>query len=183
MALRRQGDARIIVERLRWVLLGAGLLVLSGCNPRDRGPASPGMPPRLDAGYGIFFNDNGDDASLAYGRAQSDDVGLMLQCRKGSRRIEVSDTARTPARGAVSLTLASGKAVSSLKAQLTRDPESGQFLASAAAPSDTPALAAFRRSGRLSVTLMGQAQSLAAAPGEQASIDRFFAACERPPRR
>ncbi len=155
-------------------LAAVGLLALAACDSRDRQPAA-----RLEPGVGFFLNQDVDSASLAYGPANSDDLGLMLQCRMGSRRVQVSDLARRGARGDAVLTLASGAARSPLKAKVMTDEESGQPLASAQAPTDLPALAAFRRSGQLSVELAGRQEDMAANAAERASIARFFAACER----
>ena len=66
-------------------------------------------------GYGLFYMDEGASAKLAYGQANSDNVGLMLQCQKGSRQIDVTDAVRsTPS---PTLTLASSGAQSTLKAE------------------------------------------------------------------
>jgi hypothetical protein len=153
----------------------AGMLagLLAGCNPSDRAPQAA-----LQPGAGFFFNQDGPMASLAYGLADSDDVSLMLECELGSRRVRISkpaDRVSGPAR----LILTSGDARSDLKADIEPNEESGESLASSRAPSDLPALAAFRKTGRLRVRVTGRDQTLAATPGERPIVARFFAACER----
>jgi hypothetical protein len=157
----------------------AGLCVLAGCDMQGRQPAPAEGAARLAPGAGFYFNQDGDTASLAYGRADSDDVDLMLQCSRGSHRVEVSALTPRMTRGAAPLTLVSGPVKSDLQAQVTPDEENAGGLASASAASDAPVLAAFRKTGRLSFRLAGRQQAFAATAGEQVGVARFFAACER----
>jgi hypothetical protein len=178
----------------RPVLAAAALLglvaALAGCSmpqpqpqpqPQLAAPQAPPAPPRLEpSGRAFYFNQDGDSASLAYGRANSDDVDLMLQCQKGSRDIQIIDVAHVPpqAKGAVVLTLISGEATSDLEAQLGPD-ETGQTLANTHAPIDLPAFTGFRKTGVISVRLGGRLSALTASPGELIGVAKFFAVCER----
>lgn len=124
---------------------------------------------------GLFFNQTGSTATLAYGRANSDAVGLVLQCEAGSRLVTVSDVARSAS--ARSLMLISGADRSELAARL--DNSTGQPTLWGEADVGAPALRGFRRSGRISVSSRGGGYALAARPEEKARVEQFFRACER----
>jgi hypothetical protein len=154
---------------LTTVLAGAALLV--GCTQDGRQePIATSLAP----GFGLYYLDEGASAKLAYGQANSDNVGLMLQCAKGSRLVEVSDTVRSAP--APTLVLASDGRTSALKAEVQSGEGSPMVLARA--PAASPALAGFRRSGRIEVSYAGLRYGVAAKPQERADVERFFAACE-----
>jgi len=117
---------------------------------------------------------NGAAATLAYGRANSDDVGLVMQCQAGSRMIDVSDLARGG--GPAALVLTSGKARSQLPARL--DTTNGLPTLWAKADVASPALVAFRDSGRISVVAGAARYGIAASRGEQVRVESFFRTCE-----
>lgn len=154
-------------------LVMAAALALAGCGAQDRQPQA-----RLSPGFGLFFNQDADSASLAYGRANSDDVGLMLQCAKGSRQVEVTDAVRTriarPDRA--KLTLIADGATSDLGVALSQD-ESGAPLATARTSVDNPALKGFSRSGQIAVRLASARYTLTATAAERGGIARFLSAC------
>lgn len=126
-------------------------------------------------GYGLHLVDDGDHIKLAYGQANSDNVGLMLDCAKGSRRIEVSDFQRGA--DSRSIRLASGDQHSDLRAEL-QEFEGAKLLLAGAATSD-PALAQFHQTGKLKVATGGLTYTVTANPGQQAAVDQFFAVCNR----
>ena len=131
--------------------------------------------PRLADGFGLYFQDEGSDVKLVYGLADSDDVALMLQCSKGAGEVQVTDVARDSARPV--LVLASNDGVSVLAASLQPNPEGAAPLLAAQATVDSPALAAFRRTGRISVRNGDFRYGVAATGEEGAAVRRFFAAC------
>lgn len=142
-------------------------LALCACATRDpaAAPPSDGMAWRLTPAA------DGDEAKLAYGVPDTDDVVLMLACRPGSGAVQVTATAPTaPAR----LTLRSGSAVSSLPIQSEPAEIQSGVLVEAATTVADPALAAFARTGALSFDLGGRATALAAAPDQ---ARRFVATC------
>lgn len=143
------------------------LTLVAGCS-HQMGSAS------LSPDMGLYFNRSGQSASLAYGRANSDAVGLMLQCQTGSGRVDVSDNARSTR--ATRLTLTSGKIRTDLPARV--DASTGQPTLWAKASTQAPALRAFRKSGAIAVSSRGGGYSLTARAEERARIERFFAACE-----
>jgi hypothetical protein len=156
-------------------------LLACGCTTREQqaqvAPA-PAVIARPDAPrFGFFFVDDGGEAKLAYGEANSDNVGLMLECAKGSRVVRVSGVAAN--NPAAVITLASAGTKADLKA-VTRSDE-GMPIVSASAPLASPVLAAFRRSGAIQVAYGGRSITVAAKPNEKISVEQFFSACEGRP--
>lgn len=161
-----------MLRKLALGLVLTGAAALAGCGHEQK---TAQVETRIAPGFGFYYLDEGPSAKLAYGEANSDNVGLMLQCARGSQVVEVSDVVRsTPA---ATLTLASAGQRTDLKANV----ESGEGapVVVAHAPTAAPALAAFRRSGRMEVSYAGLRYSVAAKPQEQPSVERFFSACER----
>ncbi len=123
---------------------------------------------------GFFLSEDEGSAKLAYGAPDSDDVGLMMECDKGSRTVRVSDIVRS--NPAPMLILASAGGRSELKAAV--EPGEGQPLVTASAPSAAPAFDGFRKSGKIEVDYAGLTYSLAAKPFEKPTVERFFAMCD-----
>lgn len=157
-------------------ILGSGVVVLAGvsilaaCSYDDQRAQ---LQPK--AHYGLFYNDAGPSASLAYGQANSDNVALMLECAKGSGQVQVSDSAR--AGPAPQIVLASAGARSPLSARI--EAAEGPAVLVADAALHTPALDGFRRTGRIEVAYGAVRYAVAADRAEQAGVARFFAACSR----
>lgn len=149
-----------------------GSALLAACTHEDRGGALQMATP---VDFGFHYLDEGPSAKLAYGQANSDNVGLMLQCAKGSRTVEVSDIVRSTA--APTLTLASGSQRSNIAVEVQPGP--GAAVAVGKTPVAAAALAGFRKSGRIEVSYAGARYAMAAKPQERANVERFFAACER----
>lgn len=168
MTLRRnQANAIVFVA-------GIAVLGLAACMQDNRQTA---MIPSSTAPstYGLFYMDEGGSAKLAYGAANSDDVGLMMECAKGSRVISVSDVARG-AVGRPTLVLASGGQKDILNAAPSDG--DGAALLVANTRSDTPPLRAFRRSGKIDVGYPGAEYDITANAAEKQGVQRFFAACD-----
>ncbi len=126
--------------------------------------------------FGLFYDDRGADVALAYGRANSDDVGLMLQCRKGSGVVEVSDVVREAP--APQLVLASGLGRTVLAARVEAGESAAPAILNARTELSAAALQGLRRSGRLQVAYGGLRYGLHARPAERAGVERFFVACQ-----
>ncbi len=156
---------------LRNVTLMAMLagLALSACG-HDQERAA------LNSGMGLYYNDQGSVAALAYGAANSDDVGLMLQCVKGSGRVEVSDVARQAP--APRLILTSAGRSTELPVALQSGMSDGPPILTADTSSKSDALAAFRKSGRINVTYGKIRYGLRATSDEKRGVEEFFTACE-----
>lgn len=131
----------------------------------------------VPSGFGLHYNDQGSTAALAYGRANSDDVALMLQCRKGSGRVQVSDVVRDVP--VSRLVLKSSGKRSELAVKLDPGMSDGPRVLTGETGAGDAALAAFRKSGRISVSFGETRYGLAAREQEHAGVERFFKACER----
>jgi hypothetical protein len=143
-----------------------GLAVLSGCNTRPAEPVSSAYV------WNFFFD--GDEARLAYGRPNSDEVGLMMTCVPHSGALALSDVAEP---GRKVLTLVSGPARSDLAGASEPDPLTGGELIEAAATIGDPAIAGFARSGRLTVVHEDRRIAMPTSAADRTAVDRFFAAC------
>jgi hypothetical protein len=153
-----------------WILACAASAgaAFAGCS-YERGEAA--LQPQ---GAGFFFSEDGGSAKLAYGVADSDDVGLMMECAEGSQTVRVSDLVRSSP--APVLILASSGRSSELKPVV--EAGEGGSIFTVSAPTAAPALAGFRYSGKIEVAYAGLNYRLAARPSERPTIDRFFAACD-----
>ena len=147
----------------------AGVALLAACQ-------QDGMSAGLSAspGYSLHLVDEGDYAKLAYGQANSDNVGLMLECAKGSRSVEITDVARG---NDGRLRLKSGEASSEFGGAIVPGP--GANIVTATGKPDAPALRAFRDTGRIEVEHGGRRYGVTATPAEQVDVKRFFAMCEQ----
>jgi hypothetical protein len=126
---------------------------------------------------GFFLVDEGGAAKLAYGEANSDNVGLMLECAKGSGVVQVTDLVRSSP--APTLTLISDGGASSLAT--TVESGEGAAIVTAIANANAPALRGFRRTGALEVSYAGLKYRLAASPRERDRLQSFFSACDPVP--
>ncbi len=151
------------------MMLAAGA-ALCGCG-HDRPSAG------LGSAYGLYYNDQGSAASLAYGLANSDDVALMLQCDKGKGRVEVSDIVRT--RPAPRLVLTSAGRSTAVAVKVGQGESDGPRVLTGQTPLDAPALAAFRSTGRIEVLNGDVRYRLKASDAERAAVEQFFTACGR----
>jgi hypothetical protein len=165
MVKKRYAGAAVLIA-------GLSALVAAACTQDGSKGA---LPAAANPGFALFYMDEGASAKLAYGAPNSDDVGLMMECAKGSHTIYVSDVARGGA--APTLTLASQGRSASLAA--TPSSGDGAALLTARARSDIPPMQAFRRSGRIDVAYAGSKYAITASPTERAGVERFFAACDR----
>jgi len=162
-------------RKLTFAAVLTGSVVLMGCTHEGGPSGQAAIETSMPAGHAFHYVDEGDTAKLAFGEADSDNVGLMLQCAKGSRTIEVSDLVRSSPSG--TLTLASGGQRSELKVEVMPGPAAA--MAVGTAPVSAPALAGFRKSGQIEVSYAGHRYAMAARPQEKTSVERFFSACER----
>ncbi len=76
------------------ILLTGCVLSLGACASLDPGQApavlAESSAPAAVSGYDWFLNTDADQASLAYGLKDSDDVRLGLECQRGAGRVELS---------------------------------------------------------------------------------------------
>jgi hypothetical protein len=157
---------------IRYCLVAFALgFTVAACTADGGRPAPQAAMP---AGYGLYFLDEGGSAKLAYGQANSDNVGLMLECAKGSRLVKVTDVVRSEP--APTLTLISAGRATALKTAV--EPGPGASVYTASAPAASPALMGFRSSGRMEVSYAGLRYGIAAKANERMGIEKFFSACE-----
>jgi hypothetical protein len=155
------------------LIVGVSILGLAACmQERQEAKLAPQPAP---SGFGLFYMDEGASVKLAYGAPNSDDVGFMMQCAKGSRRVEITDVARVGA--PPNLTLNAQGRAAALRAVLVDGAGTSILVARTAA--DTPPLQAFRRSGRIDVVYAGKRYGVTASAAEKVGVERFFSACER----
>lgn len=119
-----------------------------------------------------YLADDGDPR-LAYGRPNSDDVVLMLNCQPGQDQIRVSALGLA----GQEIVLTSGKTESRFPAQALEDDMSGSRLLEGRGRTTAPALANFRKSGDLTLMAPSGRHSLAAASADRSKVRNFFKAC------
>lgn len=158
------------------IALSAFTLTLAACAtaPGTTVPAASATPAPVE-GYDWFLHEDGDTARLAYGLAESDDLRLGLDCRKGSSRLDLSAVA--PAGARPEIYIESGGDTARFTA--TSEPSEvndGLFL-SAEAATDIGVFQRFRRVGWLALWQGDERQAYAPHPGSADRVERFFAFC------
>jgi hypothetical protein len=151
------------------MLIWFGALAVAGvnaCSERTSAPVS-------NAHVWNFFSD-GQEARLAYGRPNSDEVGLMLTCAPHSGAVTLSDETEP---GRSTLTLVSGRVRSEIPGAATPDPMTGGLLIEAHAPVREPTLQAFAHGERLAVVHERGQVLMPVTRRDRSAVDRFFAAC------
>ena len=150
-------------------------LALSGCMEGSGREQAHVAPQSSAPGFSFYLMDEGPSVKLAYGQANSDNVGLMLQCRKGSGEVEITEATGTPK--VARLTLVSSGTSAALKTRL--DSGEGSPVLVASARIDAAPLAAFRRSGAIEVVRSDGRYPIKATSDDRPRIEGFFRACER----
>jgi hypothetical protein len=155
--------SRRFLPNVLLLVLTLGGLTLSGCaSGRSSAP-----------GYAWNYMDNpGEGPKLAYGRPDSDDVVMMLACAPRTSAVTLTTTGLAGRE----ITLASGRAVTRLKAETASSAMSDGLL-QARTTTDASALSAFRRTGDLDLLVAADRHSLDAAPAERRQVKAFFKAC------
>lgn len=179
MALQTADDRTTAALPAAGAFVVACALVLAGCM-EQHAPAPPGQAAQVQPGMGFFLTRNDDEGwKLAYGEDSTDYVLLMLECKPGSRKIDVIDLQHRQARKGQILTLSSGKVQSALSPTLEQSEETDSVDVIAHTTSDLPALDGFRHSGSIAVKLGGHEFALTASSAEKPQIAKFFSGCER----
>jgi len=120
-----------------------------------------------------YQNNEGEGPKLAYGAPASDNIVLMMTCEPGAKSVDVSLLGGSPRAG---MTLTSGGERQKLRGELVASPGMGQMLQASFHPDSAP-LAAFARTGDLSLVDRGRTVNLDASPLERAGVSQFFKAC------
>jgi len=152
--------------------VGIGLTVgvLAGCAGSDQLTATAASI----SGYGLHYVDTAESAKLAYGRENSDRVGLMLECAKGSGQVEISDLGR---KGDGSLSLTSGGKRSDFRGTVDMGEGGGPPVIYTMAQTSSPALQGFARTGKVEVRTAAARYTVVADEAQKPMVDRFFDAC------
>lgn len=162
------------------ILLALGGLALGAA--ACAGPSTPLAPPAPTAsgapqpveGHDWFLHEDDGTARLVYGLAESDDLRLALDCRRGSGQLELSAPGEADDRR---IALESGGETEIFPARAEpSELHDGVFL-TARAPADAPVFQRFRRLGWLAVWQGGERQAYAPHPGSAEGVERFFAYC------
>lgn len=146
-----------------------------------RPPVSPPGPAKTEGPQRVFgFFKEGRLGKLFHGVPDSDDLDLLLDCRRGSERVSITDLTHPQAKPGQSLTLASGGVRATLPAKVEGNEESDGNMARAEASMELAPLKAFRKSGRIALSLSEPDIALwAKADSERTAIEDFFAFCDR----
>lgn len=149
--------------------------VLSGC------ATAPGTPAVVDAaapapidGYDWFMHQDGDEAMLAYGVAESDEVKLRFDCGKGSGRLHLIAPA---VKGEREFHLESGGDTERYPATAEPSGLHDGDLLNADASADAPVFQRFRRLGWIAAWRDQEREVYAAHPGSEKGVEDFFSAC------
>jgi hypothetical protein len=133
-----------------------------------------GAAPAPMPGYDWFLSQDGQEAILAYGVANSDEVKLHLLCQAGSGALELTASSEKPGR---EIHLESGGDTERYRA--SSEPagvHDGELLTARAMTKD-PVFQRFRSLGWIASWSDDQRHIYAAHPAAKAKIDRFFAVC------
>ena len=165
--------------RLSGPLLLSGLaLTATACAPMAV-PAPTLVPAPYTAtpvaNYDWYLHTDGDDARLAYGLRDSDDLRLGLDCRRGSGRLALSAVGETGAAPEISLESGGEAALYPATSELS-ELHDGVVL-SATAPAAAPVFQRFQAVGWLAHREADDIHAYVAHPGSTARISQFFAFC------
>ena len=125
-------------------------------------------------GYDWFLNRDGQEAILAYGVANSDEVKLHLLCQAGSGALELTAASDKPGR---EIHLESGGDTERYRA--SSEPagvHDGELLTARATTKD-PIFQRFRRLGWIASWSDEERHIYAAHPAAKAGIEQFFTVC------
>lgn len=143
--------------------------------PAEAPPPTPGAAPPPVDGYDWFYNTDDDTARLAYGLAESHDLKLGFDCRRGTGRLEMVAIADKGAKAEISLESGGETARFPAEAEPSQLHD-GVFL-SVGATTAEPVFQRFRRVGWMAQWRDGEREAYAPQPGSAANIERFFAFC------
>ena len=152
--------------------LGAAACTTTGAPEPTAAIASAPAPVE---GHDWFFNEDDDDARLAYGVENSDDLRLGLDCRRGSGRLDLTALGGEDARAEIHLE--SGGDTERYPAKSEPDLLHDGVILTAQARADDPVFQRFRRLGWLALWRDQEREAYAAHPASTDRIERFFAFC------
>lgn len=151
----------------------SGLAAVLGTTQADAAPEPVTTAPAAPA-MGWHLIQEGAQAKLAYGVAQSDHIALMMSCEAGADAVEVF--AVVPGT-APDMALASGGRMTELAAAPSIDPLSGALAIATQVAADSAALERFKSTGELAL-VADDPRRLDARGAERQAVDAFFRHCE-----
>lgn len=125
-------------------------------------------------GYDWFLNRDGQEAILAYGVANSDEVKLHLLCQAGSGALELTAASDKPGR---EIHLESGGDTERYRASSEPAGVHDGELLTARATTQDPVFQRFRRLGWIASWSDEERHIYAAHPAAKAGIEQFFTVC------
>lgn len=131
--------------------------------------------PQPVEGYDWFLSEDGTNAKLAYGTADSDDLKLGLECARGEGKLDLTASADKGA--SPEIYLESGGDTERYAAAAEPAEVHDGLILTAQAEGDAPVFQRFRRIGWLAVWQGGARQTYVPQPGSRDRIQRFFAFC------
>lgn len=168
---------------LATLFAGAGLAVAAlvaqpdvvAAEPQPQAPAMTETVAHAPVGWHLV--QEGDQAKLAYGVANTDQILVMFACAAGDRSVQVFGLA-APETDSVRFTSAARTTDVGVETEL--DPMSGSAMIETALPLSAAALQGFRETGRLTLTSDdGRSVPAHAVQSEHADVRAFFDHCER----
>ena len=127
----------------------------------------------MNPGYRLGYDDKGASVALVYGLPNSDDLALMLECPKGSGRVELTDAVRDKQAKTVTLTADGRGTTVPVKIETGVD----DYVVTGRLGLSAPALQGFRRSGVMQVA-NGRARYVIKVDAKgRAGVERFFEVC------
>ena len=166
--------------RLPVLIAASGLmLALAACNTTGQpgmglSEASSGAPAPMQ-GYDWFLHQDGNEAKLAYGVEESDDLKIGLDCQKNTGRLALSAVAAENA--AHEIHLESGGDTERYPAEAEPSELNDGLFLTAEAKAGDPVFQRFRRVGWLAVWEGQVRHAYAPHPGSGDRVERFFAFC------
>ncbi|WP_312147452.1 hypothetical protein [Brevundimonas sp.] len=159
-----------------WTAPALAALALAGCAPTltSELAASSGGPAPAP-GYDWHLNEDGDEASLSYGMAETDDVPLDLSCRPGSGALQILQTVAEGHPRIIALE--SGGDTETYAAQAEPSAMHDGLDLTAVARTTDPVFLRFRKLGWLATYGPDYRTPLVAQRGSDKHIDRFFVLC------
>lgn len=161
------------------LLLSALALLTAACNTTETagGPTAEPLAsaPQPVEGYDWFYHVDGDDARLAYGLAESDDLRLGMDCRRGAGRLALSATSQDT--GGKDIHIESGGETERFAAVSEPSQLNDGVFLTANAEADAPVFLRFRQVGWLALWQGDMREAYAPHPESRDTIERFFAFC------
>ena len=160
---------------LTGLVLGAGACATVETPPEPLPVSTTGGAPAPVENHDWFYHQDGGDARLVYGLAESDDMRLGLDCSAGSGRLALSAVGAPDAKPEIQIE-AGGETERFPARSEPSELHDGVFL-SAEAPADAAVFQRFRRVGWLALWQGGERQAYVPHPQSASNIERFFAFC------